>query len=75
LEHIILQHPDVVDAAVVGIPDEIAGELPKAYVVKKAGSSVTEEEVANFLHGISDIIIFFQYYSNSYTCSSLGILW
>ena len=35
----------------VGIPDEMAGELPKAYVVKRAGSSVTEEEVANFLHG------------------------
>ena len=51
LENIILQHPDVVDAAVVGIPDEIAGELPKAYVVKKAGSMVTEEEVAKFLHG------------------------
>lgn len=41
----------------VGIPDEIAVELPKAYVVKKAGSSVTEEEVANFLHGIRAIII------------------
>jgi len=52
LEHIILQHPEVADAAVVGIPDEIAGELPKAYVVKKVGSSVTEEDVANFLHGI-----------------------
>ena len=35
----------------VGIPDDIAGELPKAYVVKRAGSSVTEEEVAKFLHG------------------------
>jgi len=42
----------VVDAAVVGIPDDIAGELPKAYVVKKTGSSVTEEEVASYLHGI-----------------------
>lgn len=42
----------MLDAAVVGIPDEIAGELPKAYVVKKPGSSVTEEEVANYLHGI-----------------------
>lgn len=41
------------DAAVVGILDEIAGELPKAYAVKKTGSSVTEEELTNYLHGKS----------------------
>jgi acyl-CoA synthetase (AMP-forming)/AMP-acid ligase II len=33
LEALLCTHPDVIDAAVVGVPDEEAGELPKAYVV------------------------------------------
>lgn len=42
----------MVDAAVVGIPDNIAVEFSKAFVVKRAGSPVTEEDVANFLNSI-----------------------
>lgn len=37
LEALLLQHPAVSDAAVVGVPDELAGELPKAYVVAAGG--------------------------------------
>lgn len=59
LEHIILRHPDVTDAAVVGIPDEIAGELPRAYVVKRTDSTVTEEDVAKFLHRKSAHVVAF----------------
>jgi len=33
LEALIITHPEVGDVAVVGVPDEEAGELPKAYVV------------------------------------------
>ena len=33
LEALIVTHPDVADVAVVGVPDDEAGELPKAYVV------------------------------------------
>lgn len=33
LEGHLLMHPDVVDACVVGIPDEYSGELPMAYIV------------------------------------------
>jgi acyl-CoA synthetase (AMP-forming)/AMP-acid ligase II len=33
LEAVLITHPDVADCAVVGIPDEHAGELPKAFVV------------------------------------------
>jgi acyl-coenzyme A synthetase/AMP-(fatty) acid ligase len=52
LEHVLLTHPDVVDAAVVGIPDEDSGELPRAYVIKRSNSSLTEEQVAAFVEGI-----------------------
>ena len=33
LEGHLLLHPDVVDACVVGVPDEYSGELPMAYIV------------------------------------------
>ena len=33
LEGFLLQQPEVADAAVIGVPDEYAGELPRAYVV------------------------------------------
>lgn len=34
LEDILLGHPGVLDAAVIGIPDDVSGELPMALVVK-----------------------------------------
>ncbi|XP_012942397.1 4-coumarate--CoA ligase [Aplysia californica] len=49
LEALLLSHPALSDVGVVGIPDELAGELPKAFVVKKANSSVTEEELIQFV--------------------------
>ncbi|MCS5713428.1 AMP-binding protein [Herbiconiux sp. CPCC 205716] len=38
LEAVLLSHPDVVDAAVVGVPDDDAQEVPKAFVVRRAGA-------------------------------------
>ncbi|KAJ8898454.1 hypothetical protein PR048_003814 [Dryococelus australis] len=49
LEAVLLSHPSVQDAAVIGIPDDAAGELPKAFVVKQAGANVTEDELIRFV--------------------------
>ena len=51
LEGILLTHPLIADAAVVGIPDTEAGELPRAFVVKKAGGALTEADVIQYVAG------------------------
>lgn len=47
LEAVLMTHPKVADAAVIGVPDERTGELPKAFVVAK--EPVTAEEVMAFV--------------------------
>ncbi|KAJ0238238.1 4-coumarate--CoA ligase-like 9 [Hirschfeldia incana] len=49
LEQILQSNPDVVDAAVVPFPDEDAGEIPMAFIVRKPGSSLSEAEVIDFV--------------------------
>jgi len=48
LEAVLLRHPDVTDAAVVGLPDEEAGEIPVGYVVLRPGAPVSPEEIMRF---------------------------
>ncbi|GAB0097775.1 luciferin 4-monooxygenase [Sergentomyia squamirostris] len=49
LEGLIITHPAVRDAAVIGIPDPQVGELPTAFVVKRDNVKVSAEEIANFV--------------------------
>jgi acyl-CoA synthetase (AMP-forming)/AMP-acid ligase II len=49
LEAVLLRHPDVTDAAVIGLPDEEAGEIPAGYVTLRPGSSATPEEIMQFV--------------------------
>jgi acyl-CoA synthetase (AMP-forming)/AMP-acid ligase II len=49
LEALLVSHSEVADAAVVPYSDEEAGEVPRAFVVRQAGSSVTEEELLAFV--------------------------
>ena len=43
LEALLIQHPAVTDVAVIGIPDDEAGELPKAFVV--AGDDASDDDL------------------------------
>ena len=45
LEALIITHPKVADVAVIGIPDDEAGEIPKAFVSPVEGETVTLEEI------------------------------
>ncbi|KIK15852.1 hypothetical protein PISMIDRAFT_16239 [Pisolithus microcarpus 441] len=52
LESLLLQHPDVADAAVIGVPSKEATELPRAYVVP--ARTIKKEETATFALGIQE---------------------
>jgi len=45
IENALLRHPDVQQAAVIGIPDERLGEVGMAFVVPRAGAALTPEDV------------------------------
>jgi acyl-CoA synthetase (AMP-forming)/AMP-acid ligase II len=51
LEAVMLRHPDVTDAAVIGLPDEEAGEIPVGYVTLRPGASASPEEIRQFVAG------------------------
>jgi fatty-acyl-CoA synthase len=48
VERCLCEHPDVLEVAVIAIPDDRWGEVPKAFVVPKAGTSPTEQELIDF---------------------------
>lgn len=50
VEEILLQHAGVADVAVVAAPHEVRGQVPVAFVVRAAGSTVTSEELVAHFH-------------------------
>jgi long-chain acyl-CoA synthetase len=50
IEDVLYEHPAVKLCAVVGKPDPVAGEIPKAFVVLKDGATATEEEIKKFVN-------------------------
>ena len=51
IEALLLTHPAVADSGVIGVPDEVSGEIPRAYLVKRIGVEVTEEELIQYVAG------------------------
>ena len=48
VEEALYAIPEVLEAAIIGIPHEVYGEVPKAYIVLKEGQTLTEEDVKAF---------------------------
>lgn len=48
VEEVLYQLPEILEAAVVGLPHEVYGEVPKAFVVFKEGKSLDEENILSY---------------------------
>lgn len=48
VEEVLYQIPELMESAVVGVPHEVYGEVPKAYVVRKAGQTISEEAIKSY---------------------------
>jgi long-chain acyl-CoA synthetase len=49
VEEVIQRHPKVQEVAVIGVFDQLRGEVPKAYIVPKENQNLTDEELRFFL--------------------------
>ncbi|MGB4267609.1 MAG: long-chain fatty acid--CoA ligase, partial [Spirochaetota bacterium] len=45
IDEILFQHPRILEACTIGVPDPYRGEAPKAFVVVKPGENLTKEEI------------------------------
>jgi acyl-CoA synthetase (AMP-forming)/AMP-acid ligase II len=48
VENVLYQHPQVLEVAVVAVPDSLFGEVPKAFVTLRGGATSTQEEMIAF---------------------------
>ena len=51
IEEFLYTHPEIADVQVIGVPDERYGEELMAWVIPRAGASLTEDEVRDFCRG------------------------
>jgi long-chain acyl-CoA synthetase len=51
IEKAIIEHPDVEDCAVIGIPEEVFGEQPMAFIVARSGRRISTDDILAFLDG------------------------
>lgn len=64
VEDVILEHPAVKEALVIGVPDEYRGEMPRAYITLQESGSVTAAELRDWLNArigkherVDDVVI------------------
>nr|AIS92505.1 4-coumarate:CoA ligase 1 [Epimedium sagittatum] len=57
LEALLVNHPNISDAAVVPMKDDAAGEIPVAFVVRLNGSQITEDKIKQY---ISKQVVFYK---------------
>jgi long-chain acyl-CoA synthetase len=50
IEDVLYEHPAVKLCGVIGKPDPVAGEIPKAFLVLKEGKTATEKEIMDFVN-------------------------
>ncbi len=48
IEDVLYTHPKILECAVIGVPDESKGEVPKAFIVIREGETLSEREVRDF---------------------------
>jgi long-chain acyl-CoA synthetase len=48
VEDVLFTHPAVLEAVVIGVPDEYRGEAVKAFIVLRAGATATTEELLEY---------------------------
>lgn len=51
VERVLRDHPDIVDAAVVGVPDETWGEVGHAYIIPAKNARLSEEDIIAWCRG------------------------
>ncbi|KAL8152489.1 hypothetical protein V2J09_010249 [Rumex salicifolius] len=68
LEGLLINHPHIADAAVVGMKDEAAGEVPVAFIVKSNGTQITEDDIKQY---ISKQVVFYKRINKIYFVDSI----
>jgi fatty-acyl-CoA synthase len=48
VEKVIMEHDEVLEVSVIGVPDAKWGEVPKAFVTRMSGSAISAEDIINF---------------------------
>ncbi|MDZ7262664.1 MAG: long-chain fatty acid--CoA ligase [candidate division KSB1 bacterium] len=51
IEEVLFEHPKIMEAAAIGVPDAYKGEVVKVFVVLKEGETATEQEIIDFCQG------------------------
>ena len=65
-----MNHEGVADAGVVGLPDDVDGELPLAFVVLKPECNVSAEEIITYING--EIVIIDVFHGDSFHFPNSG---